>query len=74
MPSDNTPVPNGPGRRAVLAAGAAALTAGAVKGANAAPKRGGTLRFGTTRGVSNELVGERATVMIAAGVLLVIQP
>ena len=35
---------------------------------------GETLRFGTTRGVSNELVGERATVAIAAGVLLVVQP
>jgi thiamine pyrophosphokinase len=38
------------------------------------PLEGETLRFGTTRGVSNELVGERATVMVAAGVLLVIQP
>ena len=38
------------------------------------PLDGETLRFGTTRGVSNELVGERATVMVAAGVLLVIQP
>ncbi len=44
MPSDNTPSPKGLGRRALLAAGASGLTASA----HAAPKRGGTLRFGTT--------------------------
>jgi thiamine pyrophosphokinase len=33
---------------------------------------GETLAFGSTRGISNELVGDRATIAIASGVLLVI--
>lgn len=35
---------------------------------------GETLPPGTTRGVSNELLGEQATVWVGSGVLLVIQP
>lgn len=38
------------------------------------PLRGEVLAPGTTRGVSNELVEERATVALDRGVLLVVQP
>jgi thiamine pyrophosphokinase len=38
------------------------------------PLRGESLGAGTTRGVSNELVGTRATVRVAEGALLVVQP
>jgi len=38
------------------------------------PLRGATLRPGTSRGVSNVLVGERGSVVLDRGTLLVIQP
>jgi thiamine pyrophosphokinase len=38
------------------------------------PLRDEELAPGTTRGVSNELVGRSATVGLAAGTLLVVQP
>ena len=48
MPADNMPTPAGLGRRALMAAGAAGLGFGPAEAANDKPKRGGTLRFGTT--------------------------
>jgi thiamine pyrophosphokinase len=38
------------------------------------PLRGETLHAGTSRGVSNELLGDAATVVVDAGVLLVVLP
>ena len=38
------------------------------------PLAGEDLHDGTTRGVSNELIGDRATVALTAGVLVAIQP
>jgi thiamine pyrophosphokinase len=56
----------------LLAAGGPAL--GIVTDGLRYPLRGESLDPGTTRGVSNELVGGTATVRLAAGTLLVVQP
>jgi thiamine pyrophosphokinase len=37
------------------------------------PLRDGTLLLGPTRGVSNELTAERATVRLRSGLLLIVQ-